>query len=136
MTRKNFIKQIMAAGISRNTATEIADAATRAEIPLEKCLGRVLTMRNIFLWRLGNSKQAQKEFERALLTQARITPRRIRPLSKKKSGRADGLRAQFIAIDEVHKWPFDELRIVTHTNAPPTGPVALSVGTAGGGGHE
>lgn len=98
MTRKKFIKELMSAGISRNTATAAADAASRAEIPLTKCAGRILNMQRIFAAPMSPVKQWRKAFDQALKTQAERTPRRIRPLSKK--SRQDGLRIDFAAVDE------------------------------------
>jgi hypothetical protein len=107
MKRKQFVKQLMAVGISRNTATEAANAATRAELPLIKVAGRLLTVRGIFLWRLKESQDMRKEFDRAVLTQARMTPRRIRPLRSKKRRQRDGLRVDFSTIDELHMFGVD-----------------------------
>lgn len=107
MKHKKFVKQLMAAGISRNTATEAARAAARAELPLIKVAGRILTMRGFYLWRLVGSKDMRQEFDRALLTQARLTPRRIRPLRSKKRRHLDGLRVDFSTIDEMHMFGVD-----------------------------
>ena len=126
MKHKKFVKQLMAAGISRNTATEAARAASRAELPLQKIAGRILTMQRIFLWRMKESQYMRKEFDRAVLTQARLTPRRIRPLRSKKSRHLDGLRVDFSAIDEIHMFGVDL------ANGPD---MTAQVAVQGGGGH-
>lgn len=41
MTRKKFIKQLMAMGISRNTAAAVADAANRVSCPLRDMAVRI-----------------------------------------------------------------------------------------------
>lgn len=99
MKRKTFIKQIMALGVSRNTATAAADAASRAEIPLRETAGRIKTMHYMFVGPMAPVKHWRKAFDKTLRTQAEITPRRIRPLAKKRH--RDGLRVQFAAIDEL-----------------------------------
>ena len=99
MTRKKFIKELMAAGISRNTATAAADAASRAEIPLIKEAGRILNMQRLFVGCMAPVKYWRKAFDQALRTQAEITPRRIRPLAKKRH--QDGLRIDFAVVDEI-----------------------------------
>ena len=109
MTRKKFIKQLMAVDISRNTATEMADAAARAELPLVEVLERTRIMRCIYMPALLTSKVLQKSLEQSLLIQARMTPKRIRPLSsklsKKKRGHLDGLRTKWACIDELSCYP-------------------------------
>ena len=100
MTRKKFIKELMGMGISRNKATAAADAASRAEIPLIKCAGRILNMQRIFVGPIAPVKQWRKAFDQAVRTQAEITPRRIRPLAKKKH-RQDGLRIEISMVDEL-----------------------------------
>lgn len=99
MTRKKFIKELMAMGISRNTATAAADAASRAEIPLIKAAGRILTMQRVFVGPMAPVKYWRKEFDRSLRAQAERTPRRIRPLAKK-TKHMDGLRIDFAIVDE------------------------------------
>lgn len=100
MTRKKFIKQLMAVGVSRNTAAEAAAAADRAGRPYFKVLGHLLTVRSVFAWR--NGKALGQDFEYAVLRAARMTPRRIVPLRRKKRQHHDGLRVHFAAIDEMH----------------------------------
>ena len=104
MTRKKFVKQLMALGVSRNTATAAADAASRAEIPLIEIKCRVQTLRRLWERELSISKRCRKMFDRALLNMAQITPRRIRPIAKK-NRRLDGLRIDFAMVDEVSQWP-------------------------------
>lgn len=99
MTRKKFIKELMGMGISRNTATAAADAASRAEIPLIKAAGRILTMQRLFVGPIAPTKQWRKAFDQTVRIQAERTPRRIRPLAKKKH-RQDGLRIDFAVVDE------------------------------------
>ena len=99
MKRKKFCKMLMAAGISRNTATEAADAANRQGLSLFKVQGRILNMRYFFLWRLVGSRHMRKEFDKILWAQARMTPRRIRPLKAKR--RHDGLRIDWHLVDEM-----------------------------------
>lgn len=101
MKRKKFIKQIMALGVSRNTATAAADAASRAETPLRKVACNIQTMHCMFVGPISPVKQWRKAFDQTLRTQADLTPRRIRPLANKKH--QDGLRAQFAVIDELHQ---------------------------------
>lgn len=76
MTRKKFIKQLMAAGISRNTAAEAAAAADRAGRPLFDVLGHLLTVRAMFAWR--NGKALGQDFEYAVLSAARVVAGRSR----------------------------------------------------------
>lgn len=104
MKHKKFVKRLMAMGVSRNTAKAAAAAASRAEIPLLKMTCRIQTLHHIFEREMAWSKQWRKEFDRALLTQAEMTPRRIRPLAKKYR-HLDGLRADFVMVDEVSQWP-------------------------------
>ena len=99
MKRKKFIKQLMAMGISRNTATAAADAAARAETPLLKTACRIQTMQGMFVGEMVFVPQWRKAFDQALRTQAEITPRRIRPLANKKR-RLAGLRTTYLHIDE------------------------------------
>jgi len=94
--RKKFVKLLMGLGISRNTATAAADAASRAEIPLIKAAGRIQTMRLLFGIRTWH-KWSMQAFDRALLEQAKRTPARIKPLRTK---RPDGLRIEFSLVDE------------------------------------
>lgn len=100
MTRKKFIKHLMAIGVSRNTATEAAAAASRAGASLYNTLGRLLVLRGIFAWR--NKAALVADFEHAVLTGARMTPARVRPLRSK---RHDGLRTDFAMVDEWDHWP-------------------------------
>lgn len=101
MKRKTFIKQIMALGVSRNTATAAADAASRAEIPLHETACRIQTMHCMYVGPMAPVKQWRKQLDKILYAQARMTPRRIRPLAKK--SHQGGLRAQFAVIDELHQ---------------------------------
>jgi len=117
----------MAVGVSRNTAEEAAAAAARAGMPLDKCLGRLLTLRGIFAWR--NKTDLVADFEHAVLNAARMTPRRIRPLRRKRRGH-DGLRVQFSMIDEMHTVPASDFAMVGIDLA--NGPDF----TAGGGGND
>lgn len=106
MKRKKFIKMLMAAGIQRNTATAAADAASRAEASLLVVYGRIQTMQRIFVGKNDwmDWPQVRKTFDEIVLGQAERTPRRIRPLRRKKRGNYDGLRVNFSAIDEMHTW--------------------------------
>lgn len=99
----------MAVGVSRNTAEEAAAAAARAGTSLDTTLRRLLTLRGIFAWR--NKAALVADFEHAVLTAARMTPRRIRPLRRKRRGH-DGLRVQFSMIDEMHTVPAYGLALV------------------------
>lgn len=103
MKRKSFIKRLMGLGISRNTATAAADAASRAEIPLITAVWRIQTMQRIFVGPISPVQYWRQAFDRALRTHAEITPHRIRPLAKK-NRRQDGLRIAWAAIDEMHAY--------------------------------
>ena len=100
MKHKKFVKHLMAVGVSRNTAEEAAAAVARAGNTLDKTLGNLLTLRCIFAWR--GSADLVADFEHAILSAARMTPRRIRPLRRKSPGHCDGLRIKFALIDELH----------------------------------
>lgn len=103
MKRNRFIKLLMAAGVSRNTAAEAASAAAWGGRPLDKTLGYLLTLRGIFAWR--GSKPATELLEEAILRAAALTylaphhHHRIRPLTQKH--RPDGLRPTVCIIDEM-----------------------------------
>ena len=140
MKRKTFVKRLMGMGISRNTATASADAASRAEIPLLNVAGRIQTMHRIFVGEMAPVKQWRQAFDQALLSQAKMTPRRIHPKAKK-NRRLNGLRIDFAAIDEVSRWPkenpprCDALDALTYSCG-----IDLAAGpdmtALGGGGHE
>lgn len=99
MKRKTFIKKIMGMGISRNTATAAADAASRAEIPLLIVAARIRTMQRVFAGETW-SKPWLRAFDWALLDQAKRIQRRIRPLADKRRN-LDGLRVKFAMVDEL-----------------------------------
>lgn len=101
MKRKKYIKHLMAVGISRNTAAEAAAAAARGGTTLYKSLGYLLNLRGIFAY--GGRTPA--DFERAVLVAARMTPVRVRPLRIKRRRHCDGLRVQYMVIDELSHWP-------------------------------
>lgn len=110
MTRKKFIKQLMAAGVSRNTAAEAASTAPWTGQALGKTLGHLLTIRDFMAW--NGSKQLVADFEREILRAARIVKmgpapwQRIRPLASRKKHRArhDGYRAMYYFIDEMAEY--------------------------------
>lgn len=116
MKHRKFVKHLMAVGVSRNTAEEAAAAAARAGTPLGECLGRLLTLRGIFAWR--NKTALVADFEHAVLSAARMTPARIRPMRRKRRG-YDGLRVQFSMIDEMHTVPAYGLAMVTTKGGAP-----------------
>lgn len=101
MTRKKFIKTLMAMGVSRNTATASADAASRAGASLQKVAGRVWALHSMYVAEAINAKRWRQLFDHHLLTQAQMVPelRYIRPLAKK-TRRPDGLRIDFAMVDE------------------------------------
>lgn len=103
MKRKKFVKQCMAMGLQRNTATAAADAASRAEASLRVVYGRIQTMQRVFVrnndWMVWHP-HARKVFDGLVLGQAERTMRRIRPLRRKKRGNHDGLRIKFSMVDE------------------------------------
>lgn len=112
MTRKKFIKQLMAAGVSRNTAAEAATVTAWQGKVLDKTLGHLLTIRGFMAF--NGSKHLVADFEREILRAARIAKlapppwQRIRPLaSRKKHKHHDGLRVAFFAIDELHEYKKD-----------------------------
>lgn len=102
MKHRKFVKQLMAMGISRNTAEAAAAAASRAEISLLKTAGRIKTMQHIWARVESWNKESHKDFDRLLLEWAKTTPRRIKPLRTK---RTDGLRINFAAVDELDDLP-------------------------------
>ena len=117
MTRKKFIKRLMAAGAARNTAAEAATVTAWQGKVLDKTLGHLLTIRAFIAFR--GSKHLVADFEREILRAARIVKlapppwQRIRPLAGRKKIRArhDGYRAMYFFIDEMDKvnacevWP-------------------------------
>ena len=109
MKHKKFVKQLMAMGISRNTATAAAYAASRAEGPLRNVAARVQTMQRIFMrgmdWK--DWRYVRKDFDMAVLDQAKRTQRPIRPLHRKKRGNCDGLRIDFAAVDEMATYTYN-----------------------------
>ena len=86
-------------GISRNTATAAAYAASRAELPLLEVKLRIQTALYIFKRDMSWSKSWRKQFDRLLLTFAERVPHRIRPIARK-NHHADGLMIAFAAVDE------------------------------------
>lgn len=54
MKRKTFIKQLMAVGMSRNTANQAASMAREKRTPYFKALGDWLNFWGIFLWSTRN----------------------------------------------------------------------------------
>lgn len=69
MTRKKFIKQLMAAGVSRNTAAEAATVTAWQGKALDKTLGHLLTIRGFMAF--NGSKHLVADFEREILRAAR-----------------------------------------------------------------
>lgn len=114
MKRKKFIKRLMGLGISRITAVAVADAASRAEIPLIKVAGRIQTMQRIVWREISWSKEWRQAFDWSLLDQAKRIQPRVRRLT---TSNTDGLVAHWLAVDEVHLWPKENPHL-------------------GGGGHE
>lgn len=102
MKRKKFIKRLMGEGISRNAAVAVADAANRAEIPRPEIARRVLSLRRFSTKEMQWYKPFPKIFDRILLDQAKRVPARIKPLRTK---HLNGLRAQFVMVDEMDTLP-------------------------------
>ena len=105
MKHRKFVKQLMAVGVSRNTAEEAAAAAARRGKPLYDTLGDLLFVRS--LCNIAGLT-TRKDFERYVLYGARFFPARIRPLRKKSRG-YDGLRPNFTAVDEWDSLPSDKI---------------------------
>lgn len=82
MTRKKFIKQIMALGVTRNTAQAVADAANRAEITLADMADRVRILSSMYLDGGYFLKQKKEIFNMTLLAKAKNTQRSFKPYVK------------------------------------------------------
>ena len=115
MKKKRFIKLLMAAGFSRNTATYSARAAAITHKPKEETLRDILAWRNIF----ANIPHCAPHVEPMMGNLARaIVNNRYRPLcgvdesngtdyTAKVKGHAamDGYGNEIYIIDEIHYEP-------------------------------
>lgn len=115
MKHRKFVKQLMAAGVTRNRANDIlAYEARLLGIPYFKYAGQFLNDLGVTHYRLDKNMQALgltlPGGRAGLANSMRLRPvvymttnnPYIKPLSITPT---DGLRADFVAIDEVHRWP-------------------------------
>lgn len=114
MKRKKFIKLLMAEGVPRNRAnTILAYEARMLGRSYFEYLGAFLTKLDVSAWRITQELQAPLAatlcWRKSLVGTMRLYPfvymtnnPYVAPLRSKCQ---DGLRADFVAIDELHLWP-------------------------------
>lgn len=111
MKRRKFVKQLMAAGVTRNRAnTILACEARMLGLPYFKYLGAFLNRLAVDEYILRPQGLVIPGLRKALANSMRLCPvvymttnnQHIEPL---RSRSPDGLRADFVAIDELSQWP-------------------------------
>lgn len=101
MTRKKYIKQLMAMGIQRNGARKLAATAIASGMTYQDAYDRAVGLALFRLWQ-KTIKELMKDA--ALVAGADGGLHIVAP----QKCPADGFRADFVAIDELAAWPPEE----------------------------
>lgn len=110
MTRKKFIKKLMALGAQRNTAAMAAAVAAGYKNSLSQTAEALAAVRAVFF--IPSSKRLNAIFNSTLLDACKqemkelrsrqALRKQIRPLSSRRKTRHNGYRVRYAFIDEMH----------------------------------